>query len=70
MKLIIFSDLPGTGHSALAETMVKELCIPVFAKHWMEANLESRMFVLDMTNSFYENYLKARIYCEARNCEI
>jgi predicted kinase len=39
MKLIIFSGLPGTGKSTLAETMAKELGIPVFAKDWLEATL-------------------------------
>ena len=32
MKLIVFSGLPGTGKSTLAETIGKQLCIPVFAK--------------------------------------
>jgi predicted kinase len=39
MKLIIFSGLPGTGKSTLAETLGKELGIPVFAKDWLEATL-------------------------------
>ena len=39
MKLIIFSGLPGTGKSALAETVGRELGIPVFAKDWLEATL-------------------------------
>jgi predicted kinase len=39
MKLIIFSGLPGTGKSTLAETMGRELGIPVFAKDWLEATL-------------------------------
>lgn len=39
MKLIIFSGLPGTGKSTLAEAMGKEFCIPVFAKDWLEATL-------------------------------
>jgi predicted kinase len=39
MKLIIFSGLPGTGKSMLAETIGKQLCIPVFAKDWLEAVL-------------------------------
>ena len=39
MELIIFSGLPGTGKSTLAEAVGKELCIPVFAKDWLEATL-------------------------------
>src|SRR6476661_7574566 len=39
MKLIIFSGLPGTGKSTLAEAVAKVLGIPVFAKDWLEATL-------------------------------
>jgi len=39
MKLIVFSGLPGTGKSTLAEAVGKELGIPVFARDWMEATL-------------------------------
>jgi len=39
MKLIIFSGLPGTGKSTLAETVGRDLGIPVFAKDWLEAAL-------------------------------
>jgi predicted kinase len=39
MKSIIFSGLPGTGKSTLAEAMGRELGIPVFAKDWLEATL-------------------------------
>jgi len=39
MKLIVFSGLPGTGKSTLAETVGKQLCIPIFAKDWLEATL-------------------------------
>ena len=39
MKLIIFSGLPGTGKSTLAEAVGKELGIPVFAKDWLEGTL-------------------------------
>ena len=39
MKLIIFSGLPGAGKSALAEAVGRKLCIPVFAKDWLEAVL-------------------------------
>ena len=39
MKLIIFSGLPGTGKSTLAEAVGRVLGIPVFAKDWLEATL-------------------------------
>ena len=39
MNLIIFSGLPGTGKSTLAESVGKYLSIPVFAKDWLEATL-------------------------------
>lgn len=39
MRLIVFSGLPGTGKSTLAEAVGKDLGIPVFAKDWLEATL-------------------------------
>lgn len=39
MKLIIFSGLPGTGKSTLAEMLGRQLSIPAFAKDWLEATL-------------------------------
>ena len=39
MKLIVFSGLPGTGKSTLAEAVGRHLSIPVFAKDWLEATL-------------------------------
>jgi predicted kinase len=39
MKLIVFSGLPGTGKSALAEEVGRRLGMPVFAKDWLEATL-------------------------------
>lgn len=39
MKLIVFSGLPGTGKSTLAEAVGRHLGIPVFAKDWLEATL-------------------------------
>ena len=39
MKMIVFSGLPGTGKSMLAESIAKYLRIPVFAKDWLEASL-------------------------------
>ena len=39
MNLIVFSGLPGTGKSTLAEALGKDLAIPVFAKDWLEATL-------------------------------
>ena len=39
MKLIVFSGLPSTGKSTLAEAVAKVLGIPVFAKDWLEATL-------------------------------
>ena len=39
MKMIVFSGLPGTGKSMVAESIGKHLGIPVFAKDWLEASL-------------------------------
>lgn len=39
MKLIVFSGLPGTWKTALAEAVGRKLGIPVFAKDWLEATL-------------------------------
>lgn len=39
MKLIVFSGLPSTGKSTLAEAVGRHLSIPVFAKDWLEATL-------------------------------
>ena len=39
MQLIVFTGLPGTGKSSLAEAVGRELGIPVFAKDWLEATL-------------------------------
>lgn len=37
--LIVFSGLPGTGKSSLAEAIGREMSVPVFAKDWLEATL-------------------------------
>lgn len=39
MKLIVFSGLPGTGKSTLAEAVGRRLSTPVFARDWLEAAL-------------------------------
>jgi predicted kinase len=39
MKLIVFSGLPGTGKSTLAEALARDLSVPVFAKDWLEGTL-------------------------------
>ncbi|MCB9421952.1 MAG: ATP-binding protein [Ardenticatenaceae bacterium] len=39
MQLIVFSGLPGTGKSMLAEAVARQQGIPVFAKDWLEAVL-------------------------------
>ena len=39
MKLILFSGLPGTGKSTLAEAAGREFGFPVFAKDWLEGSL-------------------------------
>jgi predicted kinase len=38
-QLIIFTGLPGTGKTSVAEAVARELGIPVFAKDWLEATL-------------------------------
>lgn len=39
MQFIVFTGLPGTGKSSVAEAVGRELGIPVFAKDWLEATL-------------------------------
>ena len=39
MQLIIFTGLPGTGKTSIAEAVARELGIPIFAKDWLEATL-------------------------------
>ena len=39
MKLIVFSGLPATGKSSIAEAVARELGIPLFAKDWLAATL-------------------------------
>lgn len=39
MQLIVFTGLPGTGKSTVAEAVGRDLGIPVFAKDWLEATL-------------------------------
>ncbi len=39
MQLIVFSGLPGTGKSALAEETARRIGAPVFAKDWVEASI-------------------------------
>jgi len=58
MKLIIFSGLPGTGKSTLAEAVGKYFGIPVFAKDWLEASLlQSRLKSTDENKSLgYAGY--------------
>ena len=38
-SLIVFTGLPGTGKSSIAEPVGRALDIPVFAKDWLEATL-------------------------------
>src|SRR5512143_3265113 len=38
-QLIVFTGLPGTGKSGIAEAVARELGIPIFAKDWLEATL-------------------------------
>ncbi len=38
-QLIVFTGLPGTGKSRIAEAVARELGIPIFAKDWLEATL-------------------------------
>lgn len=40
VKLVVFTGLPGTGKSSVAEPVGRELGIPVFAKDWLEATLK------------------------------
>ncbi|HEX2622975.1 MAG TPA: AAA family ATPase, partial [Phototrophicaceae bacterium] len=39
ISLIALTGLPGCGKSTIAESLARELRIPVFAKDWLEASL-------------------------------
>lgn len=39
MQFIVFTGLPGTGKTSLAEAVARKLANPVFAKDWLEATL-------------------------------
>ncbi|MEM7113898.1 MAG: AAA family ATPase [Chloroflexota bacterium] len=52
-KLIIFSGLPGTGKSSIAEAVGRQLQIPVFAKDWLESALRRSGF---QENTGYAGY--------------
>lgn len=47
MKFILFSGLPGTGKSSIAEAVGRELGIPVYAKDWLEGTLVASGLVSD-----------------------
>ena len=53
-KLIIFSGLPGTGKSSIAEVVGTQLQIPVFAKDWLEAALRRTGFEENTGYAGYE----------------
>lgn len=38
-RLIVVTGLPGTGKTSIAESVGRELSVPVFAKDWLEAVL-------------------------------
>jgi len=40
VKLIVFSGLPATGKSSVAEAVARESGIPLFAKDWLAATLK------------------------------
>jgi predicted kinase len=47
MKFIVFSGLPGSGKSSLAELVGQNLQIPVFAKDWLESSLVGSGLISD-----------------------
>jgi len=40
VKLIVFSGLPATGKSSVAEAVGRKLGVPIFAKDWLTATLK------------------------------
>lgn len=50
MNLIVFTGLPGTGKSSLADAVGRKLGIPVFAKDWLESALRTAGFGANRAN--------------------
>jgi predicted kinase len=47
MKLIVFTGLPGSGKTSVAEAVARHLRISLFAKDWLEATLLNSALVAD-----------------------
>lgn len=39
MQCVVFTSVPGTGKSTIAEAVGRQLGVPVFAKDWLDATL-------------------------------
>ncbi|RMF01954.1 MAG: ATP-binding protein [Chloroflexi bacterium] len=51
VELIIFTGLPGTGKSSLADAVGRELGVPVFARDWLVATLRTAGFGLHQNSA-------------------
>ena len=77
-SIIVFSGLPRTGKSTLAEALGRHFSIPVFAKDWLArvelgrcgerqgvlCSVDRDQLIVDMTKPIDMNLARAIAYCE------
>ena len=55
-SLVVFTGLPGTGKSSVAEAVGRELGIPVFTKDWLESFLQQTGFFSTRSENLEPGY--------------